>query len=1205
MASHPVRIGYYDPFNTYQAVQNELQHKFPLTNLHWKYNSLKPVKSIPVLPVELVEEIPKSSATTDSSVYLRLMFVTYDSLELYRLQVRPLIKEWLKKLVVTSLVEWMILFVMPSGSKDKLSTIIKTSLFDKLKIDFDTSGKELSELSIEPGTERCIKLRQKYESDFAKTESYTELISQIKSMLLNTFDSKHQQYNDMLLTYNQNHMSSLLAKVQLARLFYHMRLLEDSLAIYDDLYSAINILIPTNKSAFTESFDISVDLNNFNIDTLGVKDVSSFDPDKLLQSPPVNVFCLKSLVFSAQTQILRALASSSSPSLSIAHVGVMLKRLSRFLNDVSLDALCDVNEWMFAVIDLFTNLDTYVSADKFLTASTDDEIKLLSTDFYNSRAELVLLQRSALIAIASKNGFSIKGLDDVLHQHFQDISLDDDTKPRNNPPFSYPRLKEILKDTASYYNYFEQVTEFIIQDLVVCGREKTIDMLSIDLAFLNYHKGNYEAAIDIIHNSYQYFIESGWTFLGGVLLEVYLHCILKVNPDNHVMLLDICLKLLASIPSSSTSGKVVGINSYQLIKKKPQIKGLFEKMIDCSLHLSETVEYPLQTFFTTKISSYILADFESSLDRYFVELKVTNLLGIPITWSSVAIEFQTSGENITFLRKNVTLTNEREQTIKVYSNNFRRGYLSPKQIIVNLSEKLQFCEKLSRDGDGDDDFNQTVLKFTNGSFTQAATLLQAPQAEPNLLLMYRNLNKFWCEFRQPSLLVLGSNAIELEIHNGDNDLLKLDITVTFGSDDVKFDNHGRAFRQQTELLNRKEVKRIPVKYFYTGDSLKLNVSAQISYTVNGETFQYFMDDDIDRSLAVSVTVLDIFRESFFYSKFQVGTSNAKFPIRIKDVTLTSDSTNFDIQVPSKSYDSVVAFGEQPVSYLYRILPTATYRNFQVEKFDLKVTYSDIRSECLLSLQKRLIGEFKSLKLDHYWFLIHSILQDSLRFDLNHYAIYREVKVLNHNETLLFAAKMANKYVPFEHLQQQLVKVIGDVISDQWLEPEEPGDELRELRIAVPAPSLDVLHSATFEYERKSQYLVGEPIEIKLTINTISLWALEKSGLENEEILASSSPKRGEPVKKKHSFQASLLYDENWLMSGFKREIFEVDYSTGFSENDFSLVLIPLNVGKLELPKIGIKSASAQEQEISMDTILKNGSETLLVVPEVSSITFTF
>lgn len=1203
MATHPIRIGYYDPFNTYQAVQNDLQHKFPLTNLHWKYNPLKPVKSIPVLPVELVEEIPKSSATTDSSVYLRLMFVTYDSLELYRLQVRPLIKEWLKKLVVTSLVEWMILFVMPSGSKDKLSTIIKTSLFDKLKMDFDVSGKELSDLSIEPGTERCIKLRQNYESDFAKTESYTELVSHIKSMLLNTFDSKHQQYNDMLLSYNQNHMSSLLAKVQLARLFYHMRLLEDSLAIYDDLYSTINVLVPTNKSAFTESFDISVDLKNFNIDTLGVKDGTSFDAAKLLQSPPVNVFDLKSLVFSAQTQILSALASSSSPSLSIAHVGVMLKRLSRFLNDVLLNALGDVNEWVFAVIDLFTSMDTYVSADKYLNASTDDEIKLLNSDFYNSRAALLLLQRSSLIAIASRYGYSIKGLDDVLLQSFQDVSLDDDTKPRVIPPLYYPRLKEILKDTASYYTYLEQVTEFIIQDLLVCGREKTIDMLSIDLAFLNYHKGNYEAAIDIIHNSYQYFIERGWTFLGGVLLEVYLHCIQKVNPDNHVMLLDILLKLLASIPSNSTGGIVVGINSYQLIKKNPQIEGLFEKMIESSQHLSNDVEYPLQTLFTTKISSYILADFDSTLDRYFVELKVTNLLGIPITWNSVAIDFQTSGENITFLRKNITLTNEREQTIKVFSNTFRRGYLSPKQIVVTLSEKLQFCERLSRDGD--DDFDQTVLKFTNGSFSQAAALLRASQADPNFMLMYRSLNKLWCEFRQPTLLSLGSNAIELEIHNGDNDLLNLDVTVTSGSNGVKFDNDGDAFRQQHELFHKNEVKRIPVKYFYTGDSLKLNVSAQISYTINGETFEFIMDDEIDRSLAVSVTVLDIFRESFFYSKFQVGTSNAKFPIRIKEVTLTTDSPNFDIQEPSNSYNSVVAFGEQPVSYLYRILPTATYRNFQVEKFDLKVTYSDIRSECLLSIQKKLIGELKKLKLDHYWFLFHSILQDSLRLDLNHYAIYREVKGLNCNETLLFIARMASKYVPSEHIQQQLVKVVGDVLSDQWLENEEIGEELRELSIAVPAPSLDVLHSATFEYERKSKYLVGEPIEVRLTINTISKWALEKPELETEEFLASSSPKRGEPVKKKHSFQASILYDENWLISGFKRETFEVDYSTGISENDFSLMLIPLNVGKLELPKIGIKSASAPEQEVSMDTIFKNGSETLLVVPEVNSITFTF
>lgn len=1198
MATEPVRIGYYDPFNAAPVINSDLQARIPLTNLHWKYDSLKPVKSIPTLPVELEEEVPKNTPPADPSVYLRLMYVTYDSLELYRLLVRPLIKEWLKNMVVPALVEWMILFVVPSGSRDKLSTLIKTSLFDKLKMDFDINGKELASLSIDGGTERCVKLRPKYENDHMKAQAYAELTAQIKDMLLSTFEARHTTYNGMLVSYKQNPTTTLTAKVRLARLFFHMRLLEDSLAIYDELYVSVSALRPTKKIALIDVFDFSVALPDFNIHTLGISNTANLDPAILLSLPTINILDLKALVFCAQTEILISLAGTSSPTQSVGYVGVMLQRLARFLNQVAQSSLVESDEWIFAVIDLFLSLDICAAVDRLL-AATDDETRLQNTGFYNSRAELLLIQRTALTAIASRKGYSVSRLQDILENRFEEISLDSQPKDLD---LSSSRLKSILTDSSTYYDYFEQATELIIRDLVVCGREKTIDMLSIDLALLNYQKKNYEAAIEIIHNSYQYFIQSGWNFLGGVLLEVYLHSIQAVNPDDYEKILATSLRLLATIPSGD---KTVGINTYQLIKKLAQVAGLFENIVACSLHLPNVVKYPLRDYFAVNIFPHIRADQETTLDRYFLEVKVTNLLAISTTWKSVAIELDTSGTKIGFSNQNVELSAARHQTIKLYSTNFKRGYLAPSKMVVTWSENLELVEEYgpehTENNQKDTDLDLTVLKLTNGNMSNLVQ--QRPQTDFNLL-MYRSLDKLWCDFEPTSSLALGSNAVQFQVNNGMNIAENVTVKISCESREVRF-GETSTFNADFKILERGEKTQLAVNYQYEGDSLKLVFWAHVSYYVDGKPFEYTMSSKIDRTLAVSVTVLDIFRESFFYSKFQVGTSNANFPIEIHNVSLSNSSTNYVIVSPRGNQTKIMAFGEQPVSYLYKIEPTDTFSNTKEEVFDLKVTYVDLKCSCFANLKQKLVEKFEQCGVRQIWFLFSSLLE-LLVFDLNHYAIYREVKMKNKDEISHEFSNMAQLHVSDEGARMKLVDSVNSVLSSLW-QANSDLEMPRILSIAVPAPSLDVLHSAEFEYEKKCQYLVGEPIELDLVIDTTTRWAQEKS-LEKNEFLASSSPKRGSGEKScsniSEAYQASISPDENWLITGFKRQTFEVDSSSESAQNKFSLVLIPLNVGKIELPKIAIRLLVAEDEK-STETILKNGSETLLVVPEVESITFTF
>ena len=160
--STTLKIGYYDPFDVFKLIQPSIESKLPLTNLHWKspaHNSN--LKSIPNLPVNLVEEVPKRSKVLDDDVLTRLMFIQCESIDIYKSQVRPLIKEWLRHLVRNTQCEWLIVLYVPLHSKDTNYHLIKTNIYNKLKTDFEKDGKYLAEVGIQisDDIDRCFRLK--------------------------------------------------------------------------------------------------------------------------------------------------------------------------------------------------------------------------------------------------------------------------------------------------------------------------------------------------------------------------------------------------------------------------------------------------------------------------------------------------------------------------------------------------------------------------------------------------------------------------------------------------------------------------------------------------------------------------------------------------------------------------------------------------------------------------------------------------------------------------------------------------------------------------------------------------------------------------------------------------------------------------------------------------------------------------------------
>lgn len=1218
-----LRVGYYDPFNLYPVLRSEIEAKLPLTNLHWKSHPAKPLKSILLIPVQFVEEVPKTtSAETGNSknvatVYIRLMFVKIDNVDVYRSQVRPLIREWLKNLVVNSHVEWMVVLYIPPTSKDKNLTIIKTSSFDKLKIDFGDEGKELPSVFAESATfslgPRCFKLKP--ESDSSKQNPFVEFAVVLKDHMVASFDESYHRFSDSLAGYKDLTIDKFRTRLALADLLYDMRLFQDSLDVYKELDDDLNALYAIDSSIFDVHLrKLPKSLDKFKFDDWVDELQLSFH-----SNTKINLFGAKCLLFKNQSVLFQSLAShASTVSISAIYISNLYQKLNYFLND-----LCNtfegssLDEFAYCIVDDFLNLPVAVRLIENKSSSTDDPTNAYQLhEILEFKGELKMFQRSKIVRIALSKGYRLDGPELVL----QDISLDDCTevKPATLTNLSYKPVLEALKSEEIFHNWFEAITEQIIQDMVFCGRSKTIDLLSIDLVLLNYQKGNYQESLNVLQDSYEFFILNGWNFMGGFLLEVYLDCIEKLNGSDHEHITMTNLRLLSTLIDNCKSRSQIGINNYRMIKTTESISKLYSNILASSLKLDTLLDYPLDNLFKVSIIPFFHADQSTTLDKYFLEFEFTNLFQIDFNFKT--IEFQLVNNDLDelfFVGEDVQILKQVNQTFRLVTNTFKLGYFKPLRLTVKVNENLEFLKEYDCVDDPALDENTTVVHQAANSaqvMDSASILPSTIKSKQDYIYFYQDLSKLYLELSPSRTIQLGTNELTLAIHNGENDIENISVQLTAVTEGLHLELENSTF--QFDRADTNEIKEISFPYRYHSDNKLLELEVTLQYISNGEKYSFWQRIEVDTTLTISVSVQDLFKNSFIYSKFQVGTSNPKLPIRVMDNKLSTANSHYSISHPCCGTPSLVAFGEQPASFFYKIIPDSGYSMVSTDTLELKIEYSNLIDECYHFLKLQILPELKELGLERYWFIFQNLVGKKVKFDLNNYGIKQFIKILNGVELGLLLKLLFLRHVEKKEEQDKLVQLMDSVLADKVYIQPEPFPIPRILHISVPVPILRYLQILEFHYDRQPQYIVGEPIPMRLKVETIQKWHESDSLPDNMNgdvsVLAESSPERVNGHVEvdggvKEKFLMFIQNDDNWLVSGFKK--YNFDSVKGHRESnafEVDLVLIPLNVGKLILPKVIIKVAGSEnEDDSSMDIEFKNGLESVLVVPQLESITFSF
>ncbi|KAI5954977.1 TRS130 [Candida jiufengensis] len=1194
MSNDSIRIGYYDPFGIYPKIEDEVKLHLPLSNLHIRLNSNQPFKTVNKLQIQFVEEVPKKGDylnNNDLKTYVRLMFVQIDSLEKYRGQVRPLIREWLKNLVLKTNCSWMIILYIPQDFKDKSSNLIKTSFFDKLQKDFGVDGKELGTIlptgrKFDEGNEKIFKFK----------DNVNEFMVQLKTLLLNSFVERFKKYNDLINQRKIHNIERFLTKLELCNLFKDMILLQDALIINEQLSEELFEVYEYNQDRFvTDKSDISSqDLTHYNFETsINEEEIKS----QLSNNESINYLNLRTLIFIHESQILQEQAKlSTTNSLASKQISRLYKNLMLFLND-----LVENNyEVQYLIIDTYLNLPIM---EELIKPSTEDDSYL--TDILEMRAELKLFKRSVISKIAESQNLHIEGLRDM----FEEISLDDDKEP--NEKSLNIQTKELLDITfskESYIKTFQELTEEIMEDLVKCNRVKTIDILSIDLAIINYEIKNYQECLNTLQNSYEYFIENSWTFLGGILLEIYLGCIENLNEDgvNNKEILINCINLLKCLIKNQNS---IDINSYQKIKNTNQISKIFDKIDEKSLTIDEEkLEFDLSDFFKTKVKPFVYADDSTDKDVYYIEVEIKNAFHVSVEFLLIQLDLVDEKHTaIEFSNAKVQLNSSSEfQKFKLFTRNIKFGLFSCSHLKISLNPKLTFTKNFNQEKSSLPDtsiFDDTVIE-PNKSITSFPTNTYLKNNNDNILI-YQNLQKFRAQFFNVRKLNLGSHEVMLELQNLKHDLKEIKIDLFSSTTDLTFiQSH-----LEIENLKANELKHIIIPFKDIHESKIVNMEAKITYMIDEEQYSLTISYNVNISLSISVSVQDIFKTEFIYSKFQVGTINSKIPIKIISQDLQNE--DFEIQSPtSANFENVIAFGEQPIIFFYKIFPKHNHKINDNDKLKLTIAYTNLRDECDEIIYRIILEELETLNLVNYWYLIKDVLLSKLKFDLNNFTINDNLIIINFIEFQIFSNKIIERYI--RNISDQIkiknlfVDKFSDPISTSQIKIKE--DSIKNiLTINVAVPVLQYLQVIEYEYE-KQQYIVGEPIILKLKIKTLTKWSEDN----NVNILGSSSPTRSSqspapqlPIEEE--FQLCIHNDDNWLISGFKKHQFTFTSKNNLVVND--LILIPLTVGKLTLPKISIKMFDTFSNNFinsnNLDIEFVNGSESILVIPDVNNITFSF
>jgi hypothetical protein len=220
-------------------------------------------------------------------------------------------------------------------------------------------------------------------------------------------------------------------------------------------------------------------------------------------------------------------------------------------------------EWTFGIVTKFEEVIKLVDNSS-------------SMEVAEGRGELLLLKRNSLETLAVSKGWNIEGI-------FTKVSLENTWK--SDYQISNRRLQSFLQTSDSFFAHYKQITEEAYAQFDSTDRVETKNVLSTQLALLDYQLENYEQAARLLENIPN-FLNQGWTLISISLFQIYVNCLSMLNRDEdlfkstlellshylHLIKIQISELVITIERLSDKISYSVNLSNYFLVQIRTQIK---------------------------------------------------------------------------------------------------------------------------------------------------------------------------------------------------------------------------------------------------------------------------------------------------------------------------------------------------------------------------------------------------------------------------------------------------------------------------------------------------------------------------------------------------------------------------------------------------------------------------------------------------------
>ncbi|KAK7207419.1 trafficking protein particle complex subunit 10 [Myxozyma melibiosi] len=1209
MSSRSVSIAYYDPFGVAPHVIRDIQSRLPLRNLHWNHPP-RPLRTIATLSVNLYEDTLADGPQAPQhqipglldTPYMRIILVKCEDNDTYRASVRKIIREWFTSKVASQRdsTEWMLFFFDPhsaTGTSSAASSLrFKSSVFNKIKADFNTSSKE----------DRCVLVKMGLDpADDQKM--WTDAMISIRDGILDAFGKRVQMYEDEVKKMEAkktipgwNFATFFVMKEGLALAFEHVSLLEDALIQYDELDATFMQLLQDNTITFFQT----VGFNPDSTPKLLTRDSDSKVRHSILENN-ISLFDFRCYLFSRQASLLLLLMSTStSPTMTALRISQFLLRTRNFALETSKMLVSNgknpflVANWVYGIIQEV--MDATEVQPRVIQGGR-------TRDVAEGRAELLLLARSSIEQLAARKGWYA---DDTGNNNFEDVSLVKDEAATTSKEeedelldkYLNPKLREIINNQESFMTSYMDLTDSARAFYESADRTRSVDKLRAQMAVIKYHRKEYEAAVTLIASLPQLYLHQGWELISTNLYVIYADCLFNLGRKEEY--LKVALQIIAS----------------KKIVSKDLVSELCLRVIEiCADERkadAEPLSFPLGSLFTTSLGRKITVS-EVEEDKFSVKLQVENPFDVDWPMDSISVRLaEPAGMKYTVLfesNSKVLLKAGSTSELQLWTTHSVPGVYE----IDNIEFKLGAL---------------VLVKDYHGS--EAGVL---PNQRMRMYQQPGSMNVKLSTAR--SIRLDAPKRVTVEVHTGWNEVVRAKVTARSASSGTRIvvgdakgavaaegaaDEEEEDARKPLEVkgvagapstvevgaVGRESVVYLTMPYVAEVDVKELYLRVIVEFsTSSGESYSVAVVRHVSISLSLAVNVQDIFKSTALFSKFSISCVGLVVPLRVLSGELV-ECADYTVKGGRGTIGrDYVAFPKQPVTFSYRIERSASYMAPQRKKVPpepllLKIKYRRLEDEMrhtISELVRRKIaeGEYER-RLSKYQMLVELHILALMKVDLAAYGFLDRIVmgpyVRAQWESLLSIVEEADR--------ASLEQILEQIYTNLAREPEEVlGTLTKELVIPVEVPTVQVLFTLELLYTpvaldpyapaepspmqfvfSDKVFYVGHPIPITVRLSSSRGWAPRNI----PDIFSTSA------IEFSYDVTASA---DNWLISGKKKGHFTVSDAVF----EVELLILPLKHGNLLLPTIEVRPSSKAHESISAEVEYKNSAESVLVLPEVSNV----